>query len=194
MIVSLRGIIEAKTPEGVVLSVGGVGLAVAVPASTLATLGPVGTEAVLYTHLQVREDALALYGFATPEEREAFLALLTVNGVGARIALQVLSTLSPGRLAAAVEANDLATLSLAPGLGRKKAARVAAELKGKLQRLAAAEPVAAAPADPDVVQALQSLGYSVGEARRALASLGDEERALPLEERLRRVLQSLAER
>ncbi|MBI4328808.1 MAG: Holliday junction branch migration protein RuvA [Chloroflexi bacterium] len=194
MIVSLRGTLEARGNDWVIVFVGGVGIQVSVPASTLAALGSVGSEVRLHTHLQVRDEDLLLYGFATPEEREAFLALLTVNGVGARIALQVLSTLSPGRLAAAVEANDLATLSLPSGLGRKKAARVAAELKGKLQRLAAPEPVVVAPLDPEVVQALQSLGYSFGEAKRALASLEDEERALPLEERLRRVLQSLAER
>lgn len=195
MIVSLQGILEDRGPDWVQVSVGGVGILLSVPASTQEALGPVGSVVSLLTHLVLREDSIALYGFAAPEERTAFQALQTVKGIGPRLALSVLSVLGPAQLASAIESDDLGTLSRPPGVGKKTAARIAVELKGKLAALAAAGQAAAPVADdPELREALQTLGYSQPEARRAARLLTDSDRSRPLEERLRRVLQALAPR
>jgi Holliday junction DNA helicase RuvA len=194
MITSIQGVLEARGPDWVQVVIGGVGLHVSAPSSTVAALGPVGSIVKLHTQLQVREDSLVLYGFASVEERMAFLALQTVTGIGPRLALVALSVLTPLRLAQAVESNDVDTLSSVPGVGKKTASRIAMELKGKLDELAIAgsPPIVTPAADPDLAEALQALGYSQPEVRRALASLTEDDRSRPLEERIRRALQAVA--
>jgi Holliday junction DNA helicase RuvA len=164
-------------------------LRVFVPASALEGLGRVGKPVKLYTSLQVREDSLTLYGFPTEDARLAFESLLTVNGVGPKIAMAVLGRLSPEALAVAVERADLDAFDRIPGVGKKTAGRIVLELKGKL---AAEWAIAtAAPDTADVVAALTALGYSAAEARDAIASLPNLP-SLTLEDKVRLALERIA--
>ena len=167
MIAFLAGTIAEKTPECVTLDVAGVGYAVSAPTGTISRLGAVGDEALLYTHLHLRENEIALYGFADPAERAAFLALIAISGIGPKVALAVLSTLSPQILANAVTTEDVATLSAVPGIGRKTAQRMILELKGKMG--ASFEASGGAGAAPNVVAAETS---ALAEAQAALFSMG----------------------
>ncbi len=193
MIVTLQGLLEARGGDYVEMAVGGVTLRVGVTTPTLGGLGPIGANVRLLTHLVVRDDELSLYGFATPTEREAFLALQGVSGIGPRLALVVLSMLSPSNLARAVGAEDTDALSQVPGIGKRTAARLVVELKGKLEGIEfaadGAVPQAALSDDPDLAQALQTLGFSQMEIRRAFGARDDGSGSLPLEERIRQALQ-----
>jgi Holliday junction DNA helicase RuvA len=164
MIASLRGRLLAKDPQ-VVVDIGALGLAVQVSARTAAQLPPVGGELSLVTYLHVREDHLALYGFANERERELFLLLLGVNGIGPRVALTVLSSAPLEELERSLRDGDEAYLVRLPGVGRKTAARLVLELQGKLQGL------------PTEAAASIDGGASYEEATLALASLGLTPRA-----------------
>ena len=178
MIGKLSGRLDSAGVDGVVLDVGGVGYLVSVSARTLAALPPPGSAASLLVETMVREDAITLYGFLDAPERAAFRTLLTVQGVGAKVALGLLGTLSPGELAAAIAAGDHAALARAPGVGPRLAARLVTELKDK-PGFAASAPAApsaaapaAAPADPllaDVLSALANLGIRRAEAEPVVA-------------------------
>lgn len=173
-----------------VVVVGGVSLRVYVPSSSLESLGEVGDGVRLFTHLVVREDALSLYGFATEEARRVFELLLSVSGVGPRIALVVLSAMGPQEVALAIASGDADALGRVPGVGKKRAARLVLELRGRLEKERGAVEVGApGPGPVDAVTALVALGYTPSEARQAMAGL---EPGLPLEERVRRALQHLA--
>jgi holliday junction DNA helicase RuvA len=178
MIAAVKGIVEAKSLDSAYLSVGGVTLRVFAPLSTLSAL-TVGQTAHLHTYLLVREDVLALYGFATAGDREVFEQLLAVGGVGPRIGVALLSTMSAAGLRDAVLAEDLARLSLAPGVGRKLAARLVLELRPRFERMAPADgaPVVTsggAGSRAAVVDALTSLGYPPTEAAAAARSLPED--------------------
>ena len=185
MIAGIRGILEATSADSVVVAVGGFSIRVAVPASTLDRLGAVGDPVELRTHLYIRQDVLALYGFATDEELKLFETLLTVSGVGPKLALSILSAAAPDTIRSAIAAGDLDTLGRVPGLGKKLAGRLVLELKGKVE---APEPTPAtvatgALADADVLAALTGLGYTTADAQAALRSLPDDT-TLPLEEKI----------
>jgi Holliday junction DNA helicase RuvA len=182
----LSGRLAAKQPPQVLVDVGGVAYELDVPMSTFYNLPATGEGVSLYTHLVVREDAHTLYGFATLEERTAFRQLIRISGVGARIALAVLSGLSVGDLARAVTLQDAAPLTRVPGIGKKTAERLLLELKGKL-----AEPTASAGGQPtsDVVNALVALGYSDKEALAAVKGLTP---GIPVAEAIRAALKALA--
>jgi len=152
-----------------VIGLGGISLRVQVPASAVAELGRPGGEVRLYTHLYVREDNLALYGFLRPEELSLFELLLTVSGIGPRAALALLSALPPDRLRAAIGGEDIDTLCRVPGIGRKTAGRLVLELKGKLAASAAGSP--GREPDSEVISALTALGYSTAEAQLAVSSI-----------------------
>lgn len=191
MIESLRGTLEALSPDSVLLRLGGVTLRVAVSHTTVQSIGASGSPAggpgrdvCLYTYLHLREDALALYGFATVEERELFLRLLRVNGVGPRLALAVCSLFPPARLAEAIAAGDVDALARVPGIGKRLAGRLVLELRGHL----AEQAPQAAQADAELLSALLSLGYTRGEAMQSLESLSAEAASLAFEERLRAAL------
>ena len=185
MISRLRGAVVARTGERLVLEVGGVGYAVAVT-PTASRLAERGGEVVLETYLHVREDALQLYGFAEPAERELFEHLLAVSGVGPKVALAIVSGSPPADLRRAIALDDTARFEAIPGIGKKTAQRVVLELKEKLGSVAvAAEP----SADLAARDALVELGYSVLEAERALAEIDPE---LPPEERVRLALRKAA--
>ena len=133
MIGSLRGTLADRPATGEVLvEVGGVGYRASVPASTFAALGPTGSEVFLHVHTHVREDAIVLFGFAHADERRCFEALIGAHGVGPSLALAILSSLSPASLSTAVLEDDVDTLCLVPGVGKKTAARLLLELKARL--------------------------------------------------------------
>jgi len=163
MIGSLRGTLLDRPSTGeVIVEVHGVGYRVSVPTSTLAGLGGPGSEVFLHVHTHVREDAIVLYGFAHADERRCFEALLGAHGVGPSLALAILSALSPAALSTAVLEDDVDTLCLVPGVGKKTAARLLLELKARLD-LPTLDGGAAASAAP---------GSAKGEARAALVELG----------------------
>ncbi len=187
MIASLEGVVAVIGDNYVIVTVGGVGLRVYVLENVIHGLGGVGDHIRLYTHLHVRENDLTLYGCSTQDELEIFRLLLGVSGIGPKIALAILSTLSPQSLRAAVAQEQADVLARAPGLGLKTARRVIFQLKDKM----APEGVGAAPAltdqDAEVIAALTALGYSIVEAQTALQSL-PRDAALSLEERIRAAL------
>jgi Holliday junction DNA helicase RuvA len=190
MIAGIEGKLQSRSADGAVVRVGGVSLRVYMPTSTLVTLGAIGSEVRLHTHLHLREDNVALYGFAAEEELEAFRTLIGVSGVGPRVALNILSALNPGQLAIAVASGNADLLSQVPGVGPKMAGRLALELKGKLDRLMVGAP---AEGGSEVLTALIGLGYSAAEATSALASLPDSP-DLTVEEKLKLALQYFAAR
>jgi Holliday junction DNA helicase RuvA len=192
MIASLRGRLAEALPDGAVIEVGGVGYRVFLTPKALAGL-PRDGEVLVHTVTYVREDTLALYGFATVDERRAFEQLLGATGVGPKLALAVLSVHSPDALRRAVAAGDADALTLVPGVGRKGAARLILELRG---RLGDGEPeppveVAGRPAYAEVREALGALGYGPAEIKAALAALPADAGALATEELLRLALRGL---
>jgi Holliday junction DNA helicase RuvA len=187
VIALLEGTLAEKGAGRVVLLVAGVGYEVAVPARTLVKLPPQGRPTRLYTRLHVRDDAMVLYGFATQDERVLFDHLITVTGVGPKVAMAVLSVLSPDALRRAIATGDDAALATVPGIGKKVAGRIILDLGDRLG-FGADE----APTGPlaEVREALLGLGLTPQEARDALATLGrDGER--PVEELLRQALRSV---
>jgi len=179
MIGKLSGIVDSIAEDAVILDVGGVGYLVQCPSSTLSRLA-VGTHASLMIEMKVSDDAIKLYGFASAEEREWFRLLQTVQNVGARVALSVLSTLSPRDLGRALALSDKAMIGRAPGVGPKLALRIATELKDKAPAMmlrdggdAVAVAVPRGPAG-DAVSALVKLGYSETQAAEAVARAAND--------------------
>lgn len=191
MIATVRGELRARGSDSVIVEVGGVGFYLEVPLSTLEDLGDVGESVRLYTRLLVRDDALALYGFSSPEELDLFDLLLGVSGIGPKLALALLSTISAESARLAIAREDIDSLVRVPGIGRKTASRLVLELKGKIDisRLALAGTTAVSPEQSELLDVLTSLGYSTAEARAAVASLPPEAMDLSLEERIRLALQ-----
>ena len=189
MISRLRGVPAGRTPEGLVLDVGGVGYLIA---ATPAVLGKAetGHELTVETYLHVREDALQLYGFADGAERDLFVRLLGVSGIGPKVALAVVSSGSANELRRAIAREDPARFQVIPGIGKKTAERIVLELKGSIAD-AILEPVTGATGSAEVVarDALVELGYSMVEAERVLADIDPE---LSPEERVREALRSAA--
>jgi Holliday junction DNA helicase RuvA len=194
MIASLRGRMVEALPDGAVIEVGGVGYRVFLTPKALAGL-PRDGEVLVHTVTYVREDTLALYGFVTVDERRAFEQLLTATGVGPKLALAVLSVHSPDALRRAVSAGDADALTLVPGVGRKGAARLVLELRGRLGGGDGdPEPpvdTAGRPAYAEVREALGALGYGPAEIKAALAALPPDAGAQATEELLRLALRGL---
>jgi Holliday junction DNA helicase RuvA len=188
MIASLHGMVSATNQDSVVVEVGGVGFRVFVPQALLEDLGGSGHEVTLYTHLHVRENELTLYGCASEEELGLFRLLLGVSGIGPKVALSILSFLTPERLQAAIAQEDVATLARVPGIGPKTAKKLVFDLKDKVAvglPPGTPQPVLT-EVDADLIAALTSLGYSVVEAQEAIRHLPRE--PLPLEEQVRLAL------
>ncbi len=198
MISHLRGRLLSLTPELAVVDVHGVGYAVSLPLSTYYELQrlPPQTEMSLFIHTHVREDALALYGFWSERERALFERLITVSGVGPRLARAILSGLPAEDLLRALAAGDVARLTRIPGVGKKTAERLVLELREKAAELAAAPAAATAtarePDDEDLLVALVNLGYRRGDAEKALADVRRESTATELPDLLRLALKRLA--
>jgi Holliday junction DNA helicase RuvA len=188
MIASLQGIVVTTGSDSVVVQVGGVGFRVFVPQTLLEELGGSGHEVTLHTHLHVRENELTLYGCGSEEELGLFRLLLGVSGIGPKVALSILSSLTPDRLQAAIAQEDVATLARVPGIGPKTAKKLVFDLKDKV----AVGPSPGRPqpvlteAEADLIAALTTLGYSVAEAQEAIRNLPRE--PLPLEEQVRLAL------
>jgi Holliday junction DNA helicase RuvA len=176
MIARLSGILAELAADGAVIDVGGVGYLVQCSGKTLDSLGPDGGEVLLLTELQVREDAWTLFGFGSVSERDAFRALTSIQGVGGRLALAILSVLSPDELARAVGQGDKAMIGRANGVGPKLAARIANELQGKLgvTGLGGTAPAPRAGAAADALSALANLGFKPAEASAAVNAANEE--------------------
>jgi Holliday junction DNA helicase RuvA len=189
MIARLRGRAIAHDAEGLVIEVGGVGFRVLATQQAIRKAEGDG-EAVLETHLHVREDALQLFGFATADERSLFESLLGVTGVGPKMALAIVSAYAPGEIRRAIVTDDVALFQTIPGIGRKLAQRVVLELKEKIGPLVAvAGPPAPGAGDGHLIarDALVELGYSVAEAEQRLADIDPD---LPPSERVREALKA----
>lgn len=197
MIASLTGILKSKAPTEVLIDVQGVGYAISIPLSTFEKLGNPGTTVTLLTHLQVREDALQLYGFASEDERTLFRLLLSVSGIGPRIALGVLSGISAKELRDHIEKGNSGALTSLPGVGKKTAERLILELKEKVRRIDGEK--GQAPADSDdrrsqALSALVSLGYSRATAEKSILQVLGSSSAndLSLEEIIKQALRHAA--
>lgn len=193
MISSLRGtVLQSHPPDTLIIEVGGVGLKVHVPASVFDEIGGPGRAAFLHTHLIVREDALTLYGFSSEEQRALFELLLTVQGVGPRLGLAILSSLSLDVLRRAVAQEQAEVLDRVPGVGRKTAEKIVFTLKDKLgTEFAFGALTRVSDVDTEVLGALTTLGYSVVEAQAAVQSIPKGE-AKNVEDRIRLALQYFA--
>lgn len=189
MIASLHGKLQARTDDALIVNVGGVGYRVRAPRGTLANLGAVGSEVQLFTHLRVREDELSLYGFASEDELRLFEMLMTVSGIGPKVALGILSSASTDTLRIAIAQGNVEMLMAIPGIGKKTAQRLVLELKGKLDVSGLVEVSELTPVDEEVMNALINLGYSAAEATRAARSVPSN--AKTVEERVRIALQYL---
>jgi holliday junction DNA helicase RuvA len=194
MITSIHGILEASQADSVILRVGGFSVRVFVPASTLSRFSDPGEQITLYTHFHVREDGMALYGFSAEEDRNAFEQLIAVSGVGPKVALALLSVMDARTLYRAIADEDQQRLALAPGVGKRLAARLVLELKGKLPSLAALGGTSVSPygrSQAEVLEALMGLGFSAAEAQAALAKI-PQDRPMTLEEQITFALRSFA--
>jgi holliday junction DNA helicase RuvA len=200
MIGYLQGSLLKATPERLLLDVQGVGYEVHVPLSTwyeIEKQGGAGTAAniALFIHTQVREDAIELFGFWTEREKALFEKLITVGGIGPRLARVILSGMAPDDLLGAIANGDLARLGTIPGIGKKTAERMVLELKDKMRELAAELPersAAAPPAGQDVVSALVNLGYKAAQAERAVADAHREKPDAAFHDLLRASLHRLS--
>lgn len=175
MIAFLRGRVLEKQPTRVIVDVQGVGYELHVPLSTFYDIGDEGTDVALRVHTHVREEALQLFGFLTDLERQAFERLISISGIGPKLAIAVLSGVDAPDLVAAVQRGDVARLTAIPGIGKKTAERIVLELRDRMSQLAAPAPAGAttpaAPADrlrADLISALQNLGYHRPQADKAV--------------------------
>jgi Holliday junction DNA helicase RuvA len=193
MISFLEGVIDSRGTDHVVLNVGGVGFLVKTSTHTVDVIGLPGTTAVLHTSLMIRDDNPVLYGFDTSEERDLFLQLISVSGVGPRVAVSLLGALRPGELARALVTGDTGLLSKVPGVGKKTAARLCIELASKVEGYVGAEGVEGHAGDAELIEALTALGYTLREAVDAARNVDSSDGA-PLEARIRKALRSLSSR
>lgn len=204
MIAHLSGTLLSKQPTSVILDVAGVGYEVSIPVSTYYELEDVGSNVQLRIYTHVREDALQLYGFKTARERELFLRLISVSGIGPKLGITLLSGMSADEMISSIRTNDLARLTLIPGVGRKTAERLVMELRDKVTALLSPEQEealgarreAARPTEDtvhsDALSALLNLGYQRAAAEKAINSALSEGGDLSVESILRRSLRKLA--
>jgi Holliday junction DNA helicase RuvA len=202
MIAQITGKLIQKLPNSVIIDVGGVGYELTVPLSTFYDLGDIGSDVSLRAHTYVREDALLLYGFRTEREKKLFLLLITVSGIGPKLAITVLSGLSTEELIQAIRSNDLARLVAIPGVGKKTAERMLVELKDKVvtvappgleEHLQAGIAVTGSETmRDDVISALVNLGYSKAVAEKAVSGVLKEAPDADFEMILKSTLRKLA--
>jgi Holliday junction DNA helicase RuvA len=194
VIARLSGTVLDLRTDRLVLDVGGVGYDLAIPLGTFSALPPVGEKVVLHVHTHVREDALSLFGFATPQEKYVFERLISVSGIGPKVALTVLSGLSLPDLVRAIVTQNARVLATIPGVGRKLAERLGLELKEKLAGFGAGAPSSAgkASAVEDAVGALENLGYKLAQAEQAVEKAVKDVGVDDLNKILQAALKSLA--
>ena len=197
MIALLAGTLVEKAPSRLIVDVGGVGYDVQVPLSTFYVLGEPGTAVSLRVHTHVREDVIALYGFATPLEQSLFERLISISGVGPKLGLAVLSGIEPVELIRAIRTQDTARLTAIPGVGKKTAERIGLELKDRLPSVfqGMGQTAADAPAEEgrraDLLSALLNLGYQRPAAEKAVDRVLKSAPDVPFEQALREVLRGL---
>ncbi len=190
MIASISGTVQKIETNSLVVAVGGVGLRVFVPRTVLENVGGVGRAIGLYTHLQVREDDLSLFGFENEDDLDLFTVLLGVQGIGPKVALAILGSLSPELLKSAIMREETAVLQRVPGIGKKTAERIMFQLRDKLDldNVSATMPLVS-DVDADVIDVLTSLGFSIIEAQSALQHVPREVQAM--DERVQAALRHL---
>ena len=198
MIAFLRGRVVDKQPNRVIVDIQGVGYDVHVPLSTFYEIGDEGADVALRVHTHVREDALQLYGFLTDLERQLFERLISISGIGPKLAIVVLSGMDPRDLVAAVQRADVARLTGIPGIGKKTAERIVLELKDRLAQIAAPAAADTAAAMPtadrlraDLLSALQNLGYHRPQAEKAVEATLHAAGGATFEEALKSALREL---
>ena len=193
MIGYLKGALLRTAPSLVLLDVRGVGYEVNIPLSTYYELQKVGGEEVgFFVHTHVRDDALALFGFWTERERRLFERLISVSGIGPKLAQTILSGMMPDDLIASLAAGDARRLNSIPGVGKKTAERMILELRDKVQDLAAELPAATAVIDSDLIEALVGLGYKAAAARRAVSEAVKQQPDAPFADQLKASLARLS--
>jgi Holliday junction DNA helicase RuvA len=200
MIAALTGRLAHKAPSHVTLDVHGVGYEVFIPLSTFYALPEINESASLSVHTHLREDAIQLYGFVTVLEKDSFILLTSISGIGPKLALSVLSALNVPDLVSAILAGDVEKLSSVPGIGKKTAARIALELKDKVERLRVTPgPIPQAASGPlgrlqdDALSALVNLGYKAADVKEAITrAVQVRPEPIPLTELIREVLKDLA--
>jgi Holliday junction DNA helicase RuvA len=191
MIAAIEGTLQLRGNGWAIIKVGGVSLQVYLTATTFNQPDDLGEMVQLYTHLNLKEDSISLYGFLSQQELDLFKMLTSVNGIGPKSALVMLSHLNPEQLTMAIASGDVDLLIQLPGIGRKTANRLVLELKAKLEKWAGVRDLSTKQGDAEIIAALTNLGYSIGEATRALAAL-PYSTDLTLEEKIGLALQHLA--
>lgn len=166
MIAYLKGTLVHKAPNQVIVDIGGVGYCAAVPLTTFFRLGEIGSSVALHIHTHLTDSSLSLFGFATPDEKDIFLKLIGVSGIGPKLALNVLSGIEPGDFEEAVRNSDVARLCLIPGIGKKTALRIAMELQDKMEKKEQLLSGRASPEKEDLISALTNLGFRRKEVER----------------------------
>jgi Holliday junction DNA helicase RuvA len=195
MIAHLRGKLLAKHPNQAIVEIGGVGYDVTISVPTFSELPAAGTEVALHIHTHVREDLIALYGFLRPSEKTLFEKLITVSGIGPKLAITILSGMAADEMVGAIRRNDIARLTRIPGIGKKTAERMVLELRDKLPEPGPAS-VMTAPAmnatEEDVLSALLNLGYQRAAAEKALAVLAQNGKGASFDAMFREALATLS--
>ena len=194
MIARLKGTLVEKSPSRIVLDVGGVGYDVLVPLSTFYGLGEAGTTVALRVHTHVREDVIALFGFATALEQDLFERLIAISGIGPKLALAVLSGIDPLDLVRAIRAQDVARLTRIPGVGKKTAERIGLELKDRLPQTGGAAEAIVPEGDDrraDLLSALTNLGYKGAVAEKSVDAALKRAPDAPFENLLRDILRGM---
>lgn len=192
MIAKISGRLLEKAPTRILVEVNGIGYEIQIPLSTFEQVGAVNENTSLFTYLHVREDALQLFGFATAAERQLFQHLLSVSGIGPKLAQSILSSSTAANFCRHIIKNELTALTKIPGIGKKTAERLVLELRDRLTRWMPEAAEAAIPApsasEDETIAALVSLGYSQASAQRAVEQVRQEAGALPVEELIKRAL------
>lgn len=197
MIQYLKGTLTYKSPVAAIIETGGIGWELKIPVSTFEALPETGSQCTLLAFLYLSQDDVRLYGFYTAAERDAFLLITKVNGIGPKIALSIISTLSLSAFVRAVDSGEEGLLSKVPGIGKKSAQRIIVELKDKLGQLMEHVGKDFLPADGNVSQvesALVSLGFNLQQIRRELSMMGNEVNQLSTEELIKQVIKKLYQR
>jgi len=195
MIAHLRGKLLTKHPNQAVIETGGVGYEVTISVPTFSELPANGSEVALHIHTHVREDVIALYGFSRPAEKHLFEKLMTVSGIGAKLAITILSGMAADEMAGAIRGNDVARLTRIPGIGKKTAERMVLELRDKLPPSAGAStasPPIMTPLEEDLLSALVNLGYQRPAAERALEGVVKNTKSRSFDSVFREVLAQLS--
>ncbi len=172
MIAHLRGKLIAKHPNQAIVEAGGVGYDVNISVSTFSELPALGADVAMFIHTHVREDAFTLFGFLRAQEKQLFEKLISVSGIGPRLAITILSGMQADAAVAAIKGNNVAALTRVPGIGKKTAERMVLELRDKLEAFGVPAAAASSPVEDDVLSALVNLGYNRSLAEKALARLG----------------------